>query len=180
MKKEVGRQLWLMAAVSLIPVLGTYFLLYVWHPAPRLSGVLLPAEAPPPETLHGHESQWQKLPGRWVLATVGEDSEPLTKRYIYLMRQFHVALGPDQKERIARLWVCQKRCGQETLADFPGTLFVASADLYSWFASHAQGLPGFFVLDRQGRLVLTFSQNTPEKAMLKDIEKLVAPSKGSL
>jgi hypothetical protein len=167
------------AAVALLPVVGSYLLHRFWKPAASInygelvSGVSLPelqGESAPPE-----------LKGKWVFLMVDSGAcDEWCRRKLYIMRQVRLTQGQNM-ERVARAWLVDDAVVPPAalLSEYRGTRLL-----------HAQGTPllarlpvrtsvrdHIYIIDPLGNVVLRFPREADPSRVKKDLSRLLRASR---
>lgn len=179
------RELWLLALVTVAPIVASYFAYYVWRPegfknygeliAPTPLGGLAGAQ---PQTPAPFDSD--ALKGHWVLVMV--DSGACAKGCsdkLWQMRQLRLTQGKDM-ERVARAWLVDDGAAPATelLKEYEGTT-VVRAEASPLIAK----LPGearrdhLFLVDPLGNLMMRFPANADPNRIKKDLTHLLKVSR---
>lgn len=177
------RPLYILAALSLAPFIGSFLLYFFWTPAGGQVnyGTLVPPKPLPALVLHtpaGEAIALADLRGKWVLFSVDAAAcdEGCAKR-LYATRQARTMTGKE-RERIQRLLLVTGAGAPpaELLAAHPD-LRVAQADpaLLAALPPGAEG--GIFLLDPLGNLILRYPPDPDIKLLNKDLGRLLYASR---
>src|SRR5262245_40088753 len=173
--------LWLIVAIAVAPVAGSYFAYYFWPPERSINyGELLePRPLPDPAlTLaDGTPFRLSQLKGKWVLATVdaARCDASCEKKLIY-MRQLRLTQGKEM-ERIERAWLvsdgAQLRPG--VADDYPGTRVIraAGSPVLDRFPAQTTVSDYIYVIDPLGNLMMRYPRDPDPQLMIKDLNRLL-------
>lgn len=179
--------LWLILAVSLAPLIGSYALYALWRPTTfvnygelidpplLLSEVLLPRR-------DGESFRFADLKGKWILLTAdsGACDEPC-RRKLYHMRQLRLAQGKD-RDRIERVWLIsdEKPVADDIAQAFAGTIQVRLQDTQFLLRLPAPESPPrhIYMIDPLGNLMMRFPSDADPNKMKKDLAKVLKLSSG--
>lgn len=177
--------LWLLAAVSIAPVVASYIAFYFWQPEGHVNyGELLPPRPmpdPPAVLADGKPFRLSELRNRWVLmvAQPGACDEYCQKQLIY-MRQVRLATGKES-DRVERVWLVTDGTAPDArlLTGFPGMYTVRAAGTGLVAALPAARAPAdhIYVVDMLGNLMMRFPRDPDPRKMLKDVARLLRHSK---
>lgn len=183
----------LVAAIFFLPVIGSIVLFQSgWRPASRVNygELVLPARLLSDTaltTLDGRVLRLSRLQKKWTMLYFGPaDCNAACRHQLYLMRQVHIAQGPES-DRVQRVYVVIGPGSPDALRkDYPNMLFLTgAADTISQLAAQFQ-LPAGSPLDRLGRVYLVdpagyFMMSYPADAegegMRRDLVRLLKISK---
>lgn len=171
--------------VSLFPIAAALFFYYVAPPEGRMNhGDLLqptPLSAKPLAMLDGREFRFEQLKGKWVLLHV--DSGACTARCrekLYAMRQVRLAQGKDMV-RLERVWLLSDGTtpSPDLLAEHAGMLAVraAGSETLAQFPAPAEAAAHVYVADPHGNLMMRFPENPDPTRVIKDLQRLLRPSR---
>jgi hypothetical protein len=187
------RQLVLLAALFFVPLAIAFFLYYGaggWRPAGGTNaGDLVAPAVPLPEVTLARPDGTTTGPGflrrKWTVAYVGDGAcDERCRQALYLARQTRIALNKDM-DRVQRVFLATGACCDTAFlqAEHPD---VEVALLGDDPASRAlldaipalDGVPPaqagrLYVIDPLGNLVLSYSERSPDKALLTDVKKLL-------
>lgn len=180
------RELWLLALVTIAPIVASYFAYYLWRPegfknygeliAPTPLGGLAGAQ---PETPAPFDSE--ALKGRWVLVMVdsGSCAKACNDR-LWQMRQLRLTQGKD-KERVARAWLVDDGAAPapELLKEYDGTIVVQakSSPLIAKLPDGGMQRDHLFLVDPLGNLMMRFPANADPNRIKKDLTHLLKVSR---
>jgi len=186
------RQLLGLAALFFVPLALAFWMYYApgaWRPSGDVSkGDLIDPARPLPElalaTMDGPPTDATFLHGHWTMLYVGDGRcDEHCRKALYLTRQSRTALNKDM-DRVQRvLLVTGGCCDREFLAREHPDLVVARADdsaaapLLAPFPSY-DGVPvevagRIYLVDPLGNLLMSYSPDAPDKALLTDVKKLL-------
>ena len=181
--------LYLLVAVTLAPILASYFAYYVMPPSGRTNyGTLVEPQrtvsAMPATGLDGAAFDLRSLKGKWVLviADSGACDEHCQSK-LFHMRQQRTMTG-KQREEIERVWFITDRAPLSTalLREYEGTRFVRvdERDIGSLLAlpdaGNASLRDHIWVIDPLGNLMLRWPRNPDPKGTKGDIARLLKAS----
>lgn len=171
--------------VSAFPILAALFFYYVLPPESRMNhgDLLQPAPLPAsPLSLHGGgEFRFAQLRGKWLLVQIDSGKcEARCREKLYAMRQVRLAQGKDMV-RLERLWLLSDESppAPELLAEYEGTLVVraAGAGALDAFPAPLDRTAHLYVADPQGNLMMRFPERPDPTRMIKDLQRLLRPSR---
>ncbi len=189
MTAKSNRTLLLIAAVSILPVVGSYLLYQWWRPSSQMNHGELVETRPLAMPLLQGAADGKPLPGpglkgKWVLLTVQPAAcDERCRRKLYYMRQVRTATN-ENKERIERVWLLDDsgHPDEKLLAEHPG-LWVARTAEASWTGALPPAKAGaatdayIYLIDPLGNLVLRYDETFNPKGMLKDFGRLLKYSR---
>lgn len=193
MKKRWRRYapLYVLIAVTVLPIAAAYFAYYVWPPAGRTNyGTLLQPQRLIPElpltSLDGSRFDLRQLRGSWVLMMVDSaqcDQHCADK--LLMMRQQRAMTGRDQV-RIERVWLIsdQEPLSIMLMREYEGTHFVRAPlqPLREFLVlpdtSHARLQDHIWLIDPRGNLMLRWPPNPEINGIKRDIAKLLKVAAG--
>jgi len=174
------RIVFLIAALSLAPIVAAYVVYYHFPRQPAANyGTLLPTAPAPPiygTRADGSAFRLDELRGRWVLLW-GEAAGcgPACDKAAYATRQARTMQGKD-RERIVRalLLVGAAPASPALLAEHPDLIVVRVA------ANALDSLPGspgaLFLIDPLGNLVLRYPEDPDIRGIANDVARLLKAS----
>jgi hypothetical protein len=184
------RILYLIIAVSVAPVVASYFAFYVMPPSGRMNyGTLVEPLRPTPAVtatrLDGSPFDFNDLSGHWVLtvADSGACDAPCVDK-LFFIRQQHTMTGRD-RARVERLWLITDDVPvrPELLRDFDGMHFVRirHAAVESFLASpdqtDAEVTDHMWMIDPMGNLMIRWPRNADPAGVKRDIARLLTASR---
>lgn len=177
--KPRRREFWLILAVCVAPVLGSYALFYGWRPSSFSNyGELLP-----PAALGGTAAAAPLAPlkGRWVLVMVdGADCKAPCQSKLWQMRQVRLMQGKEM-ERVERVWLVDDggTPGGALMREFEGTVVVErpAPELLARFTAPASARDHLYVIDPLGNLMMRFPRDADPKRIRKDLGHLLKVSR---
>lgn len=187
MKAKSNRTLLLIAAVSILPVVGSYLLYQWWRPSSQMNHGELVATRPLAMASLQNAADGTPLPGpglkgKWVLLTVQTAAcDERCRRKLYYMRQVRTATN-ENMERIERVWLLDGAGSpdRQLLAEHPG-LWVARAPDASFVRALPPAAAGtepyIYLIDPLGNIVLRYDETFNPKGMLKDLGRLLKYSR---
>ncbi len=186
------RQLLLLAALFFVPLAVAFYLYYgagTLRPSGSVAkGDLLEPARPLPEvslpTLGGGMTGKDFLRGKWSMVYIGDGRcDERCRDALYLMRQSRIALNKDM-DRVRRVFLVAGDCCDEAFlrSEHPD-LEVAllegaeAMDLLAVFpiydVMNVAEAGRIYLVDPLGNLVLSYSAEAPDKALLTDLKKLL-------
>ncbi len=179
--KRSRRTLWLIALVTVAPVVASYAAYYLFprdrqvnsgellvtRPAPEISGV----------TGDGKTFDLQMLRGKWVLAAAAPaPCNAQCEKALYATRQARTIQGREM-DRVVRVWfvIGDVAPAPAILEQHPG-LMVAQVPSGA-FASWPAGEDRIYLIDPLGNLVLAYTRDPDIKGMAKDLTRLLKASR---
>ncbi len=183
------RVLYLLIAVTLAPILGSYFAYYVMPPSGRTNyGTLIepqrPVPAIPATTLDGTSFDLRSLKDKWVFVMVdGGACDEYCQSKLFHMRQQRTMTGKDRDD-IERVWFITDKEPLSTMLmrEYEGTIFarVDEAALKGFLAlpdvPNASLRDHIWVVDPYGNLMLRWPRNPDPKGTKGDIARLLRAS----
>lgn len=186
------RQFLLLAALFFVPLALAFWLYYGsggWRPGGGTNqGDLLEPARPLPQVdlpiAGGSPFRGELLRGKWSLVYVGDAyCDERCREALYLTRQTRTALNKDA-DRVERVFLAYGNCCDDAyLEDQQPDLVVAivgspqAGELLQNFPTYGDGpvetAGRIYVVDPLGNLVLSYSANAPDKALLTDLKKLL-------
>jgi len=188
------RQLLVLAAIFFVPLAVAFWLYYGpgdWRPVggTNQGDLIDPAIPLPAATLARPDgtrtTSTEILRGTWTVAYLGPGAcDERCRRALYLSRQSRIALNKDM-DRVQRVFIATVDCCDQRFlqSEHPDVVVVLAGDdagsqaLLARFptlggppASEAGRL---WVIDPLGNLVLSYSERSPDKALLTDLRKLL-------
>lgn len=193
-RRRGRRQLLLLAAIFFVPLAVAFWLYYGpndWRPVGGTNqGDLVDPAVPLGEVtlerLDGTPVTSQELfRGKWTMAFLGAGHcDERCRRALYLSRQSRIALNKDI-DRVQRVFLATEGCCDRDFlqAEHPDLIVVriagdaASQTLLGQFPAlgdeRAAEAGRLWVIDPLGNLVLSYSERSPDKALLTDLRKLL-------
>jgi len=185
MSNSSRRTLWLMAAISVLPMVAAYIFYIEWRPQSGMNhGELLETRPLPPAVLSdlsGASFAFDKLRGKWLLVTIQSPAcDEKCQRKLYYLRQVRLTQG-ENMSRIERLWLLRGEGvpNKNLVAEHPGLLIARPTDT-SWlsaFPVKGDAAEHIYLLDPLGNLVLRYNDDVDPKGMVKDLERLLKISR---
>jgi hypothetical protein len=180
------RALYFLIAVTLAPILASYFAYYVLPPAGRSNyGTLIEPQRSVPAitatTLDGAPFDLRSLRDKWVFVMVdGAACDAYCESKLFHMRQQRTMTG-KQRDEIERVWFITDRepVGTMLLREYEGTHFVrvderAIADFLALPDSPGASLRDhIWVVDPLGNQMLRWPRNPDPKGTKNDIARLL-------
>lgn len=175
------KTLLLLAAVSMLPVLGSLALIQWWQPTARMNhGELLETRSARLESLQTDIAATTidtTVKRKWVLLTIQTAAcDARCQNKLYLMRQVRTAQNENML-RIERVWVVADagKPDPALLAAHRGLHLVYTTD-QKWTGNLPQGSDTgayIFLIDPLGNFVLRYDDQSLPKGMLKDLGRLL-------
>lgn len=185
-KPQSKNTLLLIAAVGILPVIGSYLLYHWWRPSAQMNhGELVTTQpvtmAGLTEAATGKPLPGPGLKGKWVLLTVQTAAcDARCRRKLYLMRQVRTATNENQ-DRIERVWLLDGpgTPDRQLLAEYPGLWVARTADavLPRQLPTRGSIATYIYLIDPLGNLVLRYDESFEPKGMLKDLGRLLKYSR---
>lgn len=179
------RSLWLIIALTVAPVVASYFLYYFWPPARSVNyGELLeprPLPDPPLTLADGTAFRLSSLKGKWVLAMVDAAScDAYCEKKLLYIRQLRLTQGKEM-ERVERAWIISDDAPPrpEAAASYPGTWLIRAANsgLARVFPAAAAVPDHIYVIDPLGNLMMRYPRDPDPQLMIKDLKRLLKASR---
>ena len=193
-RRRGRRQLLVLAAIFFVPLAVAFWLYYgpgEWRPVGGTNqGDLIDPAVPLEDVelvradgtrIRSHEL----LRGKWTMAYLGPGHcNERCRRALYLSRQSRIALNKDM-DRVQRVFlVTDSCCDRDFLkAEHPDLVVVTPGDDVAWRTllgqfpalgdTTAREAGRLWVVDPLGNLVLSYSERSPDKALLTDVRKLL-------
>jgi hypothetical protein len=178
-RARVRRQMVLLFAIGIAPVVASYAIYYGWPRAATVNyGTLHAAPAPAivGRRADGGGFALQSLRGKWVmLMAAGGDCDAACTETLYAGRQARAIQNADM-DRVVRVWLVTDDVAPSALvlAEHPDLLAVrADAQAVARLPDAGRGLA---LVDPLGNLVLTWPSNPDIKAMARDLARLLRAS----
>lgn len=189
MTAKSNRTLLLIAAISILPVVGSYLLYQWWRPSSQMNHGELVETRPLAMSLLQGAADGKSLPGpglkgKWVLLTVQPAAcDERCRRKLYYMRQVRTATN-ENMERIERVWLLDGTGHPDVrlLAEHPGLWVARTADA-AWTGALPPAGAGaatdayIYLIDPLGNLVLRYDETFNPKGILKDLGRLLKYSR---
>ena len=192
-RRRGRRQLLILAAIFFVPLAVAFWLYYgpgAWRPAGGTNqGDLIRPAVPLPTVMlvrpDGASVSTEVLRGKWTIAYLGPGNcDERCRRALYLSRQSRIALSKDM-DRVQRVFLATGTCCDQAFlqSEHPDlAVLVLGSDagsrtLLKEFPTF-DGVPAtdagrLWVIDPLGNLVLSYSERSPDKALLTDVKKLL-------
>ncbi|HET9694427.1 MAG TPA: hypothetical protein VFP48_08575 [Steroidobacteraceae bacterium] len=194
-RRRGQRQLLILAAIFFVPLAVAFWLYYGpsgWRPVggTNQGDLIDPAVPLPAVALARLDDAGRTAPdflrGKWTIAYLGDGAcDARCRQALYLSRQSRIALNKDM-DRVHRVFLATGSCCDRALLqaehpDLAVALIGEDADsqaLLAKFPSLDDGVPAaqagrLWVIDPLGNLVLSYSAQSPDKALLTDVKKLL-------
>jgi hypothetical protein len=191
-RRRGRRQLLVLAAIFFVPLAVAFWLYYgpsEWRPVGGTNqGDLIDPAVPLRETplaRPGGIGSGELCRGKWTIAYLGPGRcDERCRRALYLSRQSRIALNQDM-DRVQRVFLATVGCCEHDFlrAEHPDLVVVplgddaASRSLLEQFPTlgnvPATEAGRLWVVDPLGNLVLSYSERSPDKALLTDLKKLL-------
>ena len=183
------RVLYLLIAVTLAPILASYFAYYVMPPSGRTNyGTLVEPQRPVPAmaatALDGTAFDLGSLKDKWIFVMVdGGACDEYCQSKLFHMRQQRTMTGKE-REAIERVWFITDREPLSTMLmrEYEGTYFIRAdeRELQAFLAlpggSNASLRDHIWVIDPYGNLMLRWPRNPDPKGTKGDIARLLRAS----
>jgi cytochrome oxidase Cu insertion factor (SCO1/SenC/PrrC family) len=192
-RRRGRRQLLVLAAIFFVPLAVAFWLYYApggWRPTGGTNqGDLIQPAVPLPTVRlvrpDGAGVPTEVLRGKWTIAYLGEGRcDERCRRALYLSRQSRIALSKDMA-RVQRVFLATGTCCDQPFlrSEHPDLeVYVLGSDADSRTLLEEfpvlDGVPAtmagrLWVVDPLGNLVLSYSERSPDKALLTDVKKLL-------
>ena len=179
------KTIWVMAAVSALPLIAAFIFYMTWRPQGGINhGELLETRPIPHAVLSdlaGNTFASDKLFGKWLLVTIQTAAcDYKCQRKLYYLRQARITQG-ENMGRIERLWLIRDTGmpDPQLIAAHPGLRIARPADP-AWLAQFpAGGDPAqyIYLIDPLGNLVLRYDENVDPKGLVNDLTRLLKVSR---
>jgi cytochrome oxidase Cu insertion factor (SCO1/SenC/PrrC family) len=188
------RQLLVLAAIFFVPLAVAFWLYYGpgdWRPTGGTNkGDLIDPAVPLPAVALARPDGTSTSPeflqaGKWTIAYLGAGPcDERCRKALYLSRQSRIALNKDM-DRVQRVFLATGACCDSTYlrTEHPDVLVAqlgpdaASQALLEKFPAvggvSAAEAGRLYLIDPLGNLVLSYSAQAPDKALLTDLRKLL-------
>ena len=187
------QQLLILAAIFFVPLAVAFWLYYGpsgWRPpgATNQGDLVEPAVALPAVSLvqpDGAPTAPGLLRGQWTIAYLGPGAcDDRCRQALYLSRQSRIALNKDMA-RVQRVFFATGRCCDRAFVqtEHPDLIVAQVGDdagsqallaKFPAFGGEPAATSGrLWVIDPLGNLVLSYSAQAPDKALLTDVKKLL-------
>ena len=181
--------LYLLIAVTLAPILASYYAYYVAPPSGRTNyGTLVEPQRPVPAFsatgLDGAAFELRSLKDKWIFVMVdGGACDEYCQSKLFHMRQLRTMMGKERDE-IERVWFVTDREPLATMLirEYEGTHFVRAdeRDLRPFLAlpetPNASLRDHMWVVDPYGNLMLRWPRNADPNGTKGDIARLLKAS----
>ena len=183
--------LYVLVAITVLPVAAAYFAYYVAPPEGRTNyGTLLQPQRPVPDlpltNLDGSRFDLRRLAGNWVFVMVDDSQcdKPCADKLL-MMRQQRTMTGKD-RDRIERVWLVsdQQPLPIMLMREYEGTHFVRAPlqTLREFLVlpdiAGAQLQDHLWLIDPRGNLMLRWPKNPEVNGVKRDLAKLLKVSAG--
>lgn len=185
MSNSGRKTIFLIAAISVLPMVAAYLFYLDWRPQGGMNhGELLetkPVAQGILSDLSGKPFAFDKLRGKWLLITIQSSScDEKCQRKLYFLRQVRITQG-ENMSRIERLWVLRGdgMPNQGLIAEHPG-LLIARPTVPSWlstFPAKNDISEHIYLVDPLGNLVLRYNDDVDPKGMVSDLTRLLKISR---
>jgi cytochrome oxidase Cu insertion factor (SCO1/SenC/PrrC family) len=186
------RQLIALAALFFVPLAVAFWLYYGESPLAPEGGtnkgdLIDPARPLPRVSLPIHaegETAPDFLTGQWSMLYIGRGAcDERCRKALYLTRQTRIALNKDF-DRVQRIFLVSADCCDDLFlsTEHPDLLLVLlegseSQRLLEAFPTYdgidVTGAGRIYLVDPLGNLLMSYSEAAPDKALLKDLKKLL-------
>lgn len=184
-----NRALYLLVALSLAPILASYFAYYVMPPSGRTNyGVLIEPQRPLPALaatgLDGAVFDLRTLRGKWVLVmTDGGACDEYCRSKLFHMRQQRTMTGKE-RDAVERVWLVTDDAAvpEALVRDYAGTHVLRAdvRDVRGWLAlpaaPDASLRDHIWLIDPLGNLMLRWPRDPDPKGTKADIARLLRAS----
>ncbi len=166
------------AAVALLPLVGSYLLYWFWKPAAFVNyGELLAAPLPELQAANA----LPQLKGKWAFLMVDSGScDDWCRRKLYIMRQVRLTQGKDM-DRIERVWLLEDADvpAAALVSEYAGThLLQAPSDaLLAKLPATSSLRDHIYLVDPLGNLVLRYPRDADPSRIKKDLSRLLRASR---
>ncbi|MFM7121191.1 MAG: hypothetical protein ACKOZX_13265 [Gammaproteobacteria bacterium] len=172
-KQRARRQLLLMFGIAGLSLGGASLLFYlsqsgVWGTTNNGTFVEPPQDATALQVVDGNGRPAADAHVWWLWVVRDTPCDAACDQALHQLRQLHVLLNRDG-ERVVRALVSPTGTPDSALAEkYPGLKFLAG--------NTAALTPGIYIVDPIGNLVLRYPVETPGKAVLQDLKRLLKVS----
>ena len=184
-----NRVLYLLVAVTLAPILASYFAYYLMPPTGRTNyGTLVEPQRPVPAIaaigLDGAAFDLRTLKDKWVLGMADEAAcDEHCQSKLFHMRQQRTMTGKE-RDGIERVWLITDRAplSNVLMREYEGTYFVRvdERDIRPLLALPDTGTANLrdhiWLIDPYGNLMLRWPRNPDPKGTKNDIARLLKAS----
>lgn len=183
--KRSAATLWVILALCVAPIAGSYLAYYFWRPSAHVNyGELIEPRLLPDDevaALDGRRIRPSQLRGEWVLLVAdGAACEEACRRKLTYIRQVRLAAGKE-KARVERVWLLTDGGAPDPalLAEHPGLVVVREQGNAIVNSLPAQVSPTdhIYVIDPLGNIMMRFPRDADPRRMLKDVSRLLRHSK---
>ena len=179
------RTIWLMAAISVLPMIAAFVFYVVWRPQGGINHGELLETRPLPHTvlsdLTGNTFSSDQLLGKWLLVTIQPPAcDKKCQSKLYYLRQARLTQG-ENMNRIERLWLLNGSGTpeQSLIAGHPGLRIARPVDP-AWlatFPTKGAAAEHIYLIDPLGNLVLRYNDDVNPKGMVNDLTRLLKVSR---
>jgi len=183
-RRSGRRQFLLVASLFIVPVVAA-ILLYQssdWRPVVNSQGTLID----PPRTLttaglalpDGAPAPASVFEGQWSVVHPADACDARTEALFEELGRVRLALDKDAP-RVRRVLMHAGGCAGVTLPSRDADLLVLSATgpggeaLLAAFPTAVDGLPGIYIVDPHGNLMMSYPASGSARGLLKDLERLL-------
>ena len=184
-RRRTPWQLWVIAAVSVAPLIFSFVAYQLWRPSATTNhGALLEARALPDAPLRrvdGSVFRLSELKGKWLLVMADSGScDAWCERKLYTIRQLRLAHGKGAG-RIERVWLVTDEAvpAAAALNGYEGTHVAraAGSEVLAALPAASALNDHMFIVDPLGNAVLRYGRDAEPSRMIKDISRLLKASR---
>ena len=177
--------LWIMLALTVAPVAGSYLLYYFWPPEETVNyGELVEARRLPDgmlATADGAEFRASAWRGKWVLLMIDTAAcDAYCDKKLYYMRQVRLAQGKEMG-RVERAFLITDEApiAPEKLAPYSGTWLLRAGgnEFLESFPAAGARAAHIYLVDPLGNIVLRYPKEPDPRRMIKDLQRLLKVSR---
>lgn len=177
-RRSARRSLIAIAAVALLPFVGSYLLYWFWKPAAFVNyGELLAAPVPELQA----DAALPQLKGKWAFVMVDSGTcDHWCQRKLYIMRQVRLTQGKDMG-RVERAWLLDDAAAPPAalVSEYAGTylLQVPGSALLAKLPATGSVRDHLYLVDPLGNLVLRYPRDADPSLIKKDLSRLLRASR---
>lgn len=177
-RRSARRSLIAIAAVALLPFVGSYLLYWFWKPDALVNyGELLGAPLPELQAA----AALPELKGKWAFVMVDSSScDEWCRRKLYIMRQVRLTQGKDM-ERVERAWLLDDAQAPQValMSEYAGTrlLQASGSALLAKLPTTGSVRDHIYLVDPLGNLVLRYPRDADPSRIKKDLSRLLRASR---
>ena len=177
-RRSARRNLIALAAVALLPLVGSYLLYWFWTPTAFVNyGDLLAVPLPELQA----RNALPQLKGKWAFLMVDSGAcDAWCRRKLYIMRQVRLTQGKNM-ERIERAWLLDDTVppAPALVREYAGTYLLPAQGSALLAKLPVSGVlrDHIYIVDPLGNLVLRYPRDADPSRIKKDLSRLLRASR---